>query len=178
MMTNLNISELDSQLITNCKRWLVLYSKSRREKKIAQYCGMKNVKYYLPLVERIKVYGRKKVRTNLPLFPGYLFCFADDKERYQLLMTHQIARILNVSNQKGFLNDIEKIFKVENNGIKLTSCDLIKERKKARIDIGPLKGMEGIITEIRGKNRLFLKVDIINQVASVEINGEHVKILN
>ncbi|MCH8860851.1 MAG: transcription termination/antitermination NusG family protein, partial [Thaumarchaeota archaeon] len=93
MFTNLNISKLTPAEYFENKTWMIIHAKSRREKKIARYCTNMNIKYYLPLEKRIKIYGRKKVQTTLPLFPGYLFCIADEKERHQLLLTHQIANI-------------------------------------------------------------------------------------
>lgn len=81
MLTNLNILELTAAEYSENKTWMIIHTKSRREKKIAQYCNSTNIKYYLPLETRIKIYGRKKVQTSLPLFPGYLFCIADEKER-------------------------------------------------------------------------------------------------
>ena len=178
MITNINISELDARFDINCKRWMVIYSKSRREKKIAQYCCKRDVKFYLPIEKRMRIYGRKKVKTDVPLFPGYLFCMLDEKERYHLMLTHQIAKILNVTNQKELLYDIRKIFLVEKSGMILTACDSVIKGQKARIDFGPLRGMEGTIAEVRGKHRLFLEIEAIKQVASIEISRECVEILN
>ena len=80
MLTNINIEEITYRHPIENKNWMVIYSKSRREKKVAQYCSIANLKYYLPLEHRLKVYGRKKIATTQPLFPGYLFCLAEEKE--------------------------------------------------------------------------------------------------
>jgi transcriptional antiterminator RfaH len=124
MLTNLNISDLAITDNFNNKDWRVIHTKSRREKKVALHCNTTDIKYYLPLEQKIKLYGRKKIQTSMPLFPGYLFCFADEKERYQLLLTHQIAKILKVSNQLGLLKDLEKIFIAECANFSLIPCEL------------------------------------------------------
>lgn len=178
MFTNLNISKLTPAEYFENKTWMIIHAKSRREKKIARYCTNMNIKYYLPLEKRIKIYGRKKVQTTLPLFPGYLFCIADEKERHQLLLTHQIANILKVSNQLELLKDIEKIFIVESAYFSLSPCELHIEGIKARIKTGPLSGIEGIISRLKGKDCIVLNVNIINRATAVYLNRADITIVN
>ena len=178
MLTNLNISELISAEYLENKTWMIIHTKSRREKKIAQYCNNVDFKYYLPLEKRIKFYGRKKVQTTLPLFPGYLFAMADEKERYELLLTHHIAKILKVSNQFELIEDLEKIYAAESCEIKLVPCELNIEGRKARIEIGPMRGLEGLISRIKGRDRIILNVNFINRAAAVDINRTDITLLN
>ena len=79
--------------------WEIVYTKSRREKKVAGYCLREKIKFYLPLERRIKCYGSKKIHTTLQLFPGYIFCSATKKAQYELLLTHDIGKGLSVSKQ-------------------------------------------------------------------------------
>ena len=178
MLTNLNISELLQRPNVENKNLKVIHTKSRREKKVAQYCNNVEIKYYLPLETRIKIYGRKKVQTTLPLFPGYLFVLADEKERYELLLTHHISKILKVSNQFELIEDLEKIYVAESCEINLVPCELNIEGRSARIEIGPMRGLEGIICKIKGRERIILNVNFINRAAVVEINRSNITLLN
>ncbi len=178
MLTNLNISELIPEKTGVNKKWMVIHTKSRREKKIAQYCNNMDIKYYLPLEKRIKFYGRKKGQTTLPLFPGYLFVLADGKERYELLLTHHISKILNVSNQFELIEDLEKIYLAESCEFNLILCELKIEGKRARIEIGPMRGLEGLISRIKGRDSIILNVNFINRAAAVEINRSDITLLN
>jgi len=178
MLTNLNISELLQRPNVENKNLKVIHTKSRREKKVAQYCNNVEIKYYLPLETRIKIYGRKKVQTTLPLFPGYLFVLADEKERYELLLTHHISKILKVSNQLELLEDLEKIYVAESCEIKLVPCELNIDGRRARIDIGPMRGLEGLISRIKGRDRIILNVNFINRAAAVDINRSDITLLN
>ncbi len=178
MLTNIDYRELKSSSIVENRNWVTIYTKSRREKKVALHCNTANIKYYLPLEQKIKLYGRKKIQTSLPLFPGYLFCFANDKERHQLLLTHQITKILTVSNQLGLLKDLQKIFIAESANFNLIPCELKIEGRKARIDLGPMSGLEGIISCINGKDRIVLNVNFINRAAAVDINRTDITFVN
>ena len=135
MLINLNITELVHKPNVENKNLMVIHTKSRREKKVAHYCNDVEIKYYLPLESRIKIYGKKKVQTTLPLFPGYLFVLADEKERYELLLTHHISIILKVSNQLELLEDLEKIYVAESCEVNLIPCELNIEGRKARIEL-------------------------------------------
>lgn len=178
MLTNLSILELTAAEYSKNKTWMIIHTKSRREKKIAQYCNSTDIKYYLPLETRIKIYGRKKVQTTLPLFPGYLFCIADEKERYQLLLTHHIANILKVSNQLELLNDIKKIFIAESANYSLSPCELHIEGIKVRIRTGPMSGIEGIVSRMKGKDCIVLNVNIINRATAVYLSRADITIVN
>src|SRR5688572_7208631 len=53
--------------------WYVLHVKSRQEKTLAEDLLVRGIDYYLPLIRRIRMYGRRKANVEVPLFPGYLF---------------------------------------------------------------------------------------------------------
>lgn len=161
--------KLDFTYVPGPKEWMVIHTKSRREKKVAQFCDANGITHYLPLEERIHKYDRKKVVNQAPLFPGYLFCLCDNKHRYRLLMTHQIARILPVKNQQSFIKDIEKIYIAQHGHFNPKSCEYATIGNRMRIIAGPLKGQEGIVMRTKGKQRLILNIDFISQAASIEI---------
>lgn len=43
--------------------------------------------------------------------------------------------------------------------------------QKVRIATGPLKGMEGSLLQVRGKNRLVVRISILNRSISAIIDG-------
>ena len=144
----------------------------------AHCCDKMGLKHYLPLEKRIRFYERKKVQTELPLFPGYLFCLADAKEKYRLMLTHHIARIISVSNQKEMLEDLRRIFTAENADMNLIPCEQNTKGKRAKIEIGPMRGLEGIISRIKGQCRIILNVNFLKRAAAVEVDRSYVTILN
>lgn len=177
-MTNINLEEFGFAKLDQERKCTVIYTKSRREKKVCQFCETLGIKHYLPLEKRLRVYGRKKVETSVPLFPGYLFCFMNGKEKERLFSSHQVAKVLELSNQEELIHDIERIYRTENNGVNLIPCDNLQIGAKAKIASGPLKGVEGIVSELRGKKRLILNVDFINHSAAFEVDKNDLVILN
>jgi len=166
---------LNFKTIPENKNWIVLHTKSRREKKVSEFCNKTEIPNYLPLEQRYKQYGRKKVVAMVPLFSGYLFCCCSEKDRYDLLMTHQIAQVIPVVDQYSLLKDLEKLYIAQNAGMDLIPTQHFKNGQKVKIISGPLSGYMGIIQKIKGKKRLVLNVDFIRQAASVEVDQFVVK---
>ena len=178
MLTNIEHFDFFENLNSQGEKWDVIYTKSRRETKVADYCLKESIRFYLPLEKRTKCYWNKKVHTTLPLFPGYIFCSANKKEQYELLLTHDIVRILNVSNQFELIEDLEKIYIAESYEINLIPCEFNIEGRRARIEMGPMRGLEGLISRIKGRDRIILNVNFINRAAAVEINRTDITLLN
>jgi transcription antitermination factor NusG len=170
--------DIDFQKNTNNKNWVVLYTKSRREKKVAEFCNMGGILNYLPLERRLSQYGSKMVFSMVPLFPGYLFCCCDQKDRYNLLMTHHVARVIRVADQFGLLRDIERLYEAQNANLELKPCAYYEKGKRVKILSGPLCGYEGIVQRIKGQRRLVLAVDFIRQAASIEVDQFSVVSMN
>ena len=174
-MENENIN---FKTIPENKNWVVLHTKSRREKKVSEFCNKTGISNYLPLEQRYKQYGKKRVIFLVPLFSGYLFCCCNEKERYALLMTHQIAQVIPVIDQYSLLHDLEKLHIAQNAGMDLTPTQHFKNGHEVKIISGPLAGYMGIIQKIKGKKRLVLNVDFIQQAASIEVDQFAIRTLN
>ena len=48
---------------------------------------------------------------------------------------------------------------------------------RVRIEAGPLRGIEGILVDVRGKHRLILSVTLVQRSVAVEIDSAFVKSL-
>lgn len=172
---SLKAMNLSFKIIPENKNWVVLYTKSRREKKVAEFCNLSSIISFLPLERRVTQYGKKRVISMIPLFRGYLFCCCNEKEKYDMLMTHQIAEILPVVNQFRLLKDLEKIYIAQNAVMDLKSCQLVEKGQRVLILSGPLSGYEGIVERIKGRKRLVINVDFIQRAASVEVDQLNVQ---
>ena len=53
--------------------WAVLHVKPRCEKKVDDFCATFQIGRYLPLRKETKIYQRRKVTVEKPVFPRYVF---------------------------------------------------------------------------------------------------------
>jgi transcriptional antiterminator RfaH len=152
------------------RKWCVLHTKSRREKKLATQCANLGVPCYLPL--RKSITGRKGRRhiSDVPLFPGYVFASIKQIDRRYLFQTGHIANVLDVADQEGLLDDLKNIQLVCEQQSALEPAFIVKRGQRVRIVDGPLAGIEGIVQAHKSRYRLILKIDCIQQAVACEID--------
>ena len=150
-------------------KWWVAHTKSRNEKALAHDLINREITYFLPMTWMVHRKSRRTIKSLLPLFSGYLFFCGDDKSRVELLKTNRVANLIEVQNQKQFIEELVQIERVLRTGEPVTPHKYLKKGQKCRVIAGPLMGIQGIIVNIKGQTRLVLQVDILGQAASVEI---------
>lgn len=158
-------------------RWFVAHTKSRNEKALSSELSRLSIFHYLPLTERTtrSPSNGRISRSLVPVFPGYLFFNGNEEERYLALRTNRVAKILEVPDQKQLLNELQRIdFLLRNtDAFEVTNRLMIGDW--ARILSGPLQGLEGVITQVSGRLRLWMNVTILGQSVNVEVGPEKVE---
>lgn len=156
--------------------WLVYYVKPRCEKKTAEYCLLSRIQYYLPLRRETKIYQRRKVVVDKPVFPGYLFASTDPEQRVAVLKTNNIVRVLTPPSEAELLFELEQIKKALTVDPTLGSCKALERGRKVRITGGAFMGIEGQISGLKGKAKVCLNIDMIGRAVAVEVDREFVEL--
>jgi transcriptional antiterminator RfaH len=151
--------------------WRVLHLKPRTEKRIAEVCQRQGLPYYLPLRKSLRLYQRRKVLFELPLFPGYLFVAVNATQRALLFRGNHVVRVLKPESQMGLLRQLVQVRRLLRLDPELETVDPIRCGELARIKGGPLAGFEGIVTRLRkkpGKRLVVLNIEIVGRAVAVE----------
>ncbi|MCP4250253.1 MAG: antitermination protein NusG [bacterium] len=152
-------------------RWWVAHTKPRNEKALAQDLKTLQILHYLPLrahTTRSPNTGRL-TRSIVPVFTGYLFFNGTDEQRQSALTTNRIANTLDVPNQiqlVGELRQIQKVLSVETD-LEWSAGAGIGDW--ARVTVGPLAGLEGVVCRRLSRWRLALNVQMLSQSISIEV---------
>jgi transcription antitermination factor NusG len=164
----------DRPLSDASERWWIAKVKPRQEKLLAEDLLEKNIEYFLPLVvKNTPRPGTKHPRLfNVPLFPGYL-CFAQDTPK-NIFSTGRVVNLMEVRNQSRFIRECDQVLRVIQGQIPIDTLDEFVEGMPVVIEYGPLKGLQGIVAEIRGNSRLVLSVEGLGR-ACVTIENSWVK---
>jgi transcriptional antiterminator RfaH len=157
--------------------WQVLHIHPRCEKKMAEYCKANKLEYYLPLRKQTRLYQRRRVTFEKPVFPGYLFAAFDGDGRLALLKSNNIIRILTPENEDRLLFELEQVKKALLVDPTLVPCESLKKGKHVRILSGPFMGIEGVVADVKGTMKVRLNVDMIGQAVSVEIEKDFLELL-
>lgn len=149
--------------------WQVLHVRPRCEKKCAEYLGASHVDYYLPLREETKIYQRRKVTVEKPLFPSYVFTQFAPLQRVHVLKSQMVIRIISVENQTRLLMELDQIRTALAVNPILGSCPAVTQGTPVRIKSGPFQGLEGVVCTVKGETRVVLNVEMIGQGVPVEV---------
>jgi transcriptional antiterminator RfaH len=157
--------------------WQVLHIHPRCEKKMAEYCKVNKLEYYLPLRKQTRLYQRRRVTFEKPVFPGYLFTAFDAEGRLALLKSNNIIRILTPECEDRLLFELEQVKKALLVDPTLVPCESLKKGKHVRILSGPFMGIEGVVADVKGTMKVRLNVDMIGQAVAVEIEKDFLELL-
>ena len=122
--------------------------------------------------------SRRKIRSLLPLFSGYLFFCGQEDQRIELLRTDRVANLIEVKDQQKLLDELSQIEQALRAGAPLAPHKYIKAGQKCRVIAGPLIDLQGVVVTTKNATRLVLQIDILGQASSVEIDVDMIEILD
>jgi len=152
------------------RHWWAVYTRSRQEKALARELFAQAVPHYLPLVEKVTFYGRRRIVAQMPVFANYLFLRVTEDERVVCLATNRVSRMLPAPDPERFEFDLLQLKRLIAAGAPLTVESRLGPGKRVRIKRGALAGLEGTVLERRSGTRLLVAVDFLQQGASVAVD--------
>jgi transcriptional antiterminator RfaH len=159
-------------------RWWCLHTKPRQEKTLARALRKRAVCHYLPqFVCESRTPGGRKIRSLLPLFPGYMFLHGDDYQRTEARRGNHLANILDVPNQAALERDLRQIHRMLSSGLPIAPEPTHAVGELVRIRGGPLEGLVGTVVRRAGRDRFFASVRFLGQGVTVELQDWQVETL-
>ena len=158
--------------LQGAESWFAVYTKARHEKKASRALAEKNVETFLPAREIVSRWKDRKKKVLMPLFPGYLFVNIDPSDRYTVLNTNGVVRILgnNGVPVPVPLEEIEATKRLIETGLKYEPLPYSIVGKEVEVVRGPLEGTKGGILRTKGAYSLILSVHLIRRSVSVEVD--------
>ncbi len=151
--------------------WYVLHVKPRTEKKVARYLSCYNCFFHLPLYVKVTKVQRRKVRRELPVFPGYVFTKLFPDERIEILKTNLLVRTITVSNPRRMIHQLRQVQNVSKGIVnEMRVTEVFREGDYVRIVSGPFRGTEGYIKRTGREAKLCINVDILNRAIEVAVS--------
>ena len=147
--------------MSNTKKWYVVYTKPRWEKKVAVLLTDKGVENYCPLNRVSKKWSDRKKVVSEPLFKGYVFVALAITNKWEIKNTEGILNFVHWNGKPAVVKEKEiniiKKFLQEFDDIKVTG-DKIITNDEVSIKQGLLMNFKGIVLEING-NTTKVKID-------------------
>jgi transcription antitermination factor NusG len=159
--------------------WYALYTRSRFEKKMLTELTDRGIEVFLPMREILSRWKDRKKKIWLPLFPGYIFVnHADTPEnRFRILNIRGAVRFVSLEGHAAPIPEeqIENVRTFLESSIAIDPYPYMQVGTRVEVIAGPLKGIQGILVEKRGRFRFVIQVDLIRQAVSVGIDASDVR---
>jgi transcription antitermination factor NusG len=153
-------------------RWYVAQTCANHEKRVSEQLQQRAVEVYLPRYASVRRWKDRRVRLELPLFPGYVFVHLALRHRLQVLQTPSVVRLVGFGGQPAALPDqeIEKLRQGLAGEMHFEPYPYLKIGQRVRVRTGPLHGLEGILVRKKNVSRLVVSLDLIMRSVAVEID--------
>jgi transcription antitermination factor NusG len=153
--------------------WYAAYTRSRHEKRVAQQLELGRVESYLPLCEKQSRWQDRRVRLQLPLFPGYVFVRVALRERLSVLRIPGVVGLVSANNVPVPLPEgqIDSLRDVLSRCLRAEPHPFLKAGRRVRVRYGPLAGFEGILVRRKAGYRVVVSVELIMRSMIVDVDG-------
>jgi transcriptional antiterminator RfaH len=164
--------------LLNSKNWYALRTRSNFEFTVAAILADRFETFLPFFVRRHRLHGKLTPRRS-PLFPGYVFVFADsDRDRACLLSIRGVVAMIGGRRPEAIPAAV-----IENLRIAAADPEAIApaaplEGELVTIARGPLAGLTGVMERAKkggqGGRRLIVRVEFLNRACALEINQAEV----
>jgi transcription antitermination factor NusG len=157
-------------------QWFAVAVKPRFDKAVARTLESKGFETLLPLYKKQHRYAVRSKASELPLFPGYVFCRFNVLTRLPILTTPGVTQILGTGNTPLALSE-EEIVSLRvaiQADLPLEPFPFLQAGQRVRIEEGALKGVVGLVVRIKASLRLILSVTLLQRSVLLEIDRHQV----
>jgi len=153
-------------------RWYAAYTCANHEKKVRDQLDQRSVESFLPVYETVRRWKDRRMRLDLPLFPGYVFVRLALRDRLRVLQTPSVVRLVGFGGQPAALpdQDIEMLRQGLTREMHAVPHPYLKVGHRVRVRTGPLQGFQGILVRKKNGTRFVISLDLILRSVAVEID--------
>jgi transcription antitermination factor NusG len=157
--------------------WFALHIKSNFEKVAATILGAKGLDVYYPSFRSRRRWSDRVKEVELPLFPGYLFCRFNPNNRLPILTTPGVLSVVGVAKTPAPIaeGEIRSVQRIVEAGSAARPWPFLQVGQRVIIEKGALKGIEGILLEMKHHYRIVVSVSLLQRSIAAEIDSDMVR---
>jgi len=152
--------------------WYALHVQTRYEKTVASGLRSRGYLGFLPVYTSVRRWSDRLQKIELPLFPGYVFSRIDINHRLPVLTIPGVIDIVGVGKVPHPVEDqeIEALQTVVGSGLLLEPWPFLKAGQRVKIQDGPLRDVEGTLSEIGERGKLIVSITLLQRSVAVTID--------
>jgi transcription antitermination factor NusG len=154
-------------------RWYAAYTRANHERRVADQLAERGLESYLPQYESVRKWKDRRVRLQMPLFPGYIFVHLALRNRLKVLQVPGVAYLVGFAGRPVAVPEEEfgRIRGLLQKGLRAAPHRYLAAGRRVRVRSGPLEGMAGIVVRRKNGNRLVISVEVIQRAMVVDLDG-------
>lgn len=161
----------------NNKKWFVLYSKPRWEKKLDNALIQKGIESWCPLKKVEKQWTDRKKIIEEPLFRSYVFVRIDATQMTEILTTPGALQFVFYLKKPAIVKDyeieeIKNFLLIEQKNIETIDASTFITDSKVKIRKGVFMDAEGTVLR-SGKKKVYVAIETLGTVMVVEFKADH-----
>jgi transcription termination/antitermination protein NusG len=161
------------------KRWYVVYTHAKWEKKVASILSRKEIENYCPLNRVQKQWSDRKKIVYEPLFTCYVFVRISKKESVHVLQTEGVLNYVNWQGKPAVIRDSEieliKKFLLEHPNVRLEKIE-VYVNDTVHIKCGLFMEQEARVIEVLDKT-LRVSLPSLGYMMLAEIPKSYVEVV-
>jgi transcription termination/antitermination protein NusG len=160
--------------------WYAVWVKSQQERAVAIALDGKGIETFVPVYRTRRRWSDRIKELDVPLIPGYVFCRFNVSERLPLLTTPGIIRIVGTGKTPVPVDEVEmqSLKTAVVSGFEMQLWPFLKVGQRVAIEEGPLRSIEGVLCQTKGRDHLVLSISLLQRSVAVTIDRRWIRPLD
>ena len=163
---------------SEAEHWYALTVKPRHDKVVSRTLASKGYQTLLPLYKKRYRCAARLKESELPLFPGYVFCRFNPQTRLPILTTPGVLQVLGAGCTPIPVDEVEmaSLRKAMSLHLGVSPYPFLQAGQRVRITEGALAGVEGIVVNLKPYLRIVLSITLLRRSVMLEIDSRCVTV--
>lgn len=158
----------------NALPWLAVYVKHHHEKNVATTLAQRGYESFLPLYTKDL---RDSKKSELPLFPGYVFCRSEGKEMLRIVSAAGVFFIVSFGSTPALIpnHEIDAVKRLDQLGLEPHPWPYLAPGvgEQVCLKAGPLRGVEGVVVENGHQKWIVVSVHLLQRSVAVRVDRNY-----
>ena len=152
--------------------WYAAYTSANHEKRVAEQARQRSLECFLPLYESVRRWKDRRVRLELPLFPGYVFFRLALRDKLRVLEIPGVAKLVGFDGRPTSVpdEDVEAIRACLDGGQAMQPHRYVQRGQRVRVLRGPLAGQTGIVLRQKKRTLFVISFELLMRSVAVELD--------
>ena len=158
-------------------KWFAVYTKYKCEKYVAANLERKDIKVYLPLLEKVKIYASKTKKYKVPLISCFVFVRITKKDYIKVIETEYVLNFLR--QRKDLISIPENEINILKRLLGEYEATVHEEKmnwtlgQKMEVIAGQLTGLKGILVQEANNSHFIVELENIGVKLRMQFNSNH-----